>query len=109
MTLAACTAHFSTKNAVAVQTPQLQALLKMDPLDHVVYVGSDGTSHYFHHSQLFGGGSYKIARTNLRMPNERQLATNTSEETIVLSGKFELGADGIYLYAPYLPPSALGN
>jgi hypothetical protein len=42
-------------------------------LDVLLYKGSDAQYHYFHHSRLGGGGTYRIPRSKWKPPKEYPL------------------------------------
>lgn len=86
--LAGCATSFSVRRAQAVTPEHLASINPMFTTDHVVYTGSNAAFHYFYHSQLFGGGSYKVAREQLRMvtPAEYPLGTG---QPVLLWGRFD--------------------
>jgi|GEM_PF-2082562 len=57
---AGCSASFSQRRATSTTTAYLRAIQRGFTSDHLVYMGSDAQFHYVFHSQLFGGGTYRI-------------------------------------------------
>jgi hypothetical protein len=45
-------------------------------LDVLIYKGSDAEYHYFHHSQLCGGGTYRLPRSEWKPKKEYPLDAN---------------------------------
>jgi hypothetical protein len=96
--LVGCSTRFALWAASPTTVPELAAIHRIDPLDHLVYMGSDERWHYFYHSQLFGGGSYKVERATLVFPDEREVGTEPSD---FLGGTFNARPDGTFAYEPY--------
>lgn len=85
--LASCASHFTVARAKQITPQYLSSIYSVDTTDHIVYCGSDSTYHYFHHSQLFGGGSYKIEKKVLHLPSEFSITDNN--ETVLLVGHYD--------------------
>jgi hypothetical protein len=58
--LTACSANFDAAQSEITTLAFLRTIARADPTDHIVYMGADGTYHYFFHAKLGGGGSYRI-------------------------------------------------
>ena len=59
-TCSGCSASFSPRRATSTTTAYLRTIQHGDTTDHLAYMGSDAQFHYVFHSQLFGGGSYRV-------------------------------------------------
>jgi hypothetical protein len=100
MSLEGCSSGFSARAASPTTVPVLAAFQRVDTTDHLVYEGSDQSWHYFYHSRLFDGGSYKIPRSTLVVVPEHPIQDNRSE---LVTGKFKGPTDGVFSYKPYEP------
>jgi hypothetical protein len=69
-------------------------------VNHIVYVGSDSDFHYFFHSQLMGGDSYKVEKKLMRLPHEFTLSSG--HEPVLLVGRFD-EISGSWI-SPHLSP-----
>ena len=99
--LASCSSNFSVKRAKVANAAQLQAIHRVDTLDHLCYFGSDKDWHYIGHSQKYGGGSYKVRRSELSIAEEFPLVDRNINKCSLMSGKFVLAPNGTYSYTQY--------
>ena len=70
---AGCSRDFAMRDAMTVKATELPRAA--DPLNHLVYVGSSGGYHYFHHSQMKAGGSYRVLQSEIDLPRTFPLGT----------------------------------
>jgi hypothetical protein len=87
MIFSSCASSFSENRAKEVTPQFLASICRDDPADHIAYFGSDSTYHYFFHVQLFGGGSYKVEKREMRYPEEFPLSSG--REPPLLIGRFD--------------------
>jgi hypothetical protein len=105
LTLAGCAAEFSPASAEPIDVIDLISLRRLEPLDHMVYCGSDADWHYFFHSKLFQSETLKVPRSDLDMSLEHPV---TKEQSCVLvAGRFDTTQTGSWVYVPSAkePPS----
>jgi hypothetical protein len=99
--LASCSSGYSVKRAKVAKVAKLQAIHRVDTLDHLCYFGSDKDWHYIGHSQKYGGGSYKVSRSELSIAKEIPLINDSINKCSLMSGKFVLAPNGRYNYSQY--------
>lgn len=98
--LAACSTSFSVGRAREVPPGFLSSIYSTTTVNHIVYVGSDSDHHYFFHSQLMGGSSYKVEKKMLRLPQE--FALSSGHKPVLLVGRFD-EISGSWI-SPHLEP-----
>lgn len=98
--LVACSTSFSVSHAKEVSPQFLSSNYSTTTVNHIVYVGSDSDFHYFFHSQLMGGDSYKVEKKLMRLPHEFTLSSG--HEPVLLVGRFD-EISGSWI-APHLSP-----
>ena len=64
--LSSCvSSEFRAPAAKLTSADELGKICRIDTADHIAYMGSDETFHYFFHSKLFASESFKVAKTNI--------------------------------------------
>jgi hypothetical protein len=71
--LVACSASFNAARSETTTAAYLRTIARVDPTDHLAYMGTDGTYQYIFHSQLGGGGSYRVLASDWSPPETFQL------------------------------------
>ncbi len=99
LALASCSSGFSVNRAKAAKVAELQALHRVDALDHLCYFGSDKDWHYIAHSQKFAGASYKVARAELSIAVEIPFVRGIVNKCSLMSGAFVPAGSGGYRYS----------
>jgi major membrane immunogen (membrane-anchored lipoprotein) len=85
--LVACSASFSARRAKEVLPQFLSSIYSTTTVNHIAYFGSDSDFHYFFHSQLFGGGSYKVAKKKMSL--QQEFALSSDHEPVLLIGRYD--------------------
>ena len=92
--IASCASHFSAMQSEEITPRQFVAMYHVDPLDQMVYCGSDSNYHYFFRSRPIGGGSFRIKKNLFRLADEFPLSE--ARTRVLLVGHFdERGASWI--------------
>jgi hypothetical protein len=74
---AGCSASFSAAGAETTTPAYLRSIARMDSTNHLAYMGTDGTYQYVFHSQLGGGGSYRVLASDWAPPQMFPLGDGT--------------------------------
>ncbi len=61
--LSGCSTSFHPQRAATTTPASLRPICRGDTVDHLAYMGRDTQFHYVFHSQLFGGGTYRVPVT----------------------------------------------
>ena len=85
--LASCASHFSAEGSEEITPQRFVAIYHADPLDQMLYHGSDSTYHYFFRGRPVGGGSFKIRKSAFRLPQEFSLTEG--RKPLFLVGHFD--------------------
>lgn len=82
-----CACHFSPTRSEEITPQQFVAIYHVEPLDQMLYFGSDSIYHYFFRARPMGGGSFRIKRSLFRLPEEFPLSEG--RKPLFLVGRFD--------------------
>lgn len=88
---AGCSAGFNQRRASSTTTTYLRTIQQVNTADHLAYMGSDAQFHYVFHSQLFGGGTYRIPLSAWRP--RRTFPLRKDEPYVLLPSDFPLPSE----------------
>lgn len=85
--LASCASHFSAAQSEEITPKQFIVIYHTDPLDQMLYQGSDPNYHYFFRARPMGSGSFRIKKSLFRLLDEFPLSEG--RKPLFLVGRFD--------------------
>jgi hypothetical protein len=81
-----CSASFRPRRATTTTAAYLLTICRDETTDHLAYMGSDAQFDYVFHSQLFGGGTYRVPVSAWHL--KRTFPLGTGKPYVLVSSMF---------------------